>query len=89
VGRLNFVIPLMFEFLEIGITHLRMKYEEIVHLTFNFLCLHRSDKDLADTTIDSACGASLYSDEISGRILMSKSSYSITQKEYLKAIYRN
>ena len=31
----------------------------------------------------------LYSDEISGRIPVSESSYSITQKEYLKSIYGN
>jgi hypothetical protein len=31
----------------------------------------------------------LYSDEISGRIPMSESSYSITQKEHLKSIYGN
>jgi len=33
--------------------------------------------------------AKLYSDEISSRIPMSESSYSITQKEYLKSIYGN
>jgi hypothetical protein len=58
---------------------------------FELLIQHQNPLNFeSDTTISEEIeGSWLYRDEKSIRIPVSESSYSITQKEYLKAIYGN